>query len=268
MINHPPNKKPVLNMSIEIVPIPAFDDNYLWLLHNGSQAVVVDPGDAGPVRRYLSEHQLELTGILITHHHWDHVNGLESLQNDWDCVAYGPADQRIPGDLITVQEQDVVKLPSLGIELSVMDTPGHTLSHISFYNDQWLFCGDTLFSIGCGRMFEGTPDVFSQSLNKISSLPPELLVYCTHEYTAANIQFALSIEPQNQGLQHQQKVVAQQRAEQQPSLPVRLGDELKLNPFLRTHEPELQQTLIHINPKLDPDPVACFAFLRSLKDHF
>ena len=255
-------------MSIDIVPIPAFDDNYLWLLHNGSQAVVVDPGDAGPVNRYLSKHQLELSGILITHHHWDHVNGLEALQNDWNCVVYGPADQRIPGDLITVQEQDIVKLPSLGIEFAVMDTPGHTLSHISYYNDRWLFCGDTLFSIGCGRMFEGTPDVYSQSLNKISALPPELMVYCTHEYTAANIKFALSIEPQNQGLLNKQQDVAQHRANHQPSLPVRLSDELKLNPFLRTDEPDLQRKLIEINPEVKADAVACFAFLRSLKDNF
>ncbi len=260
----PPN----LMMSIKIFPIPAFDDNYIWILHNDEYAVVVDPGSSAPVDQYLAAHNLTLTHILITHHHWDHVNGLESLQADWGCQVFAPKDDRIPGDLAYVQEHDSIQLPELDINFKVIETPGHTLSHICYFNDAWLFCGDTLFSIGCGRMFEGQPAQYLNSLEKIRKLPPNLQVYCTHEYTLSNLEFALHIEPENQGLQKLKKTVTAKRKMNQPSLPVLLQQELCLNPFLRTNDPELKNALNQYLNKTITSPIDCFADLRQAKDQF
>lgn len=255
-------------MKLKITAIPAFQDNYIWAIHNNRYAVVVDPGTAEPVNDFLAEQKLTLSQILITHHHWDHVNGLEALQNKWECPAYAPLDSRIPGDLTIVEEHQTVDLPELGLTFHVIETPGHTLSHICYYNQDWLFCGDTLFSVGCGRMFEGTAEQYVKSLNKIKALPPETAVYCTHEYTLSNIDFALSIEPNNQDLKAQKQQVKLLRQQQLPSLPVKLGQELLMNPFLKVNQPGFQAlTQDRFKDEIN-DQVSCFSALRTAKDKF
>lgn len=255
-------------MKIKIVPIPAYQDNYIWILHDDENAVVVDPGLAAPVEDYLTRHQLNLTDILITHHHWDHVNGMEELQNHWDCPVYAPDDSRIPGRLTLVEEGQSVALKKLKIKLQVIATPGHTLSHICYFNQQWLFCGDTLFSMGCGRMFEGEPAQFVNSLNKIKALSPETWVYCAHEYTLNNLDFAQSIEPDNAAIEAKKEKVLALRHKDQPSVPVKLGSELALNPFLKTDQTAIQTALEHKFKTQINDEVSCFALLRKCKDEF
>lgn len=255
-------------MTLNIIPIPAFNDNYIWMIHDNNHAIVVDPGTAEPVEAYLMQHQLTLVNILITHHHWDHVNGVSELQDKWNCVTYAPKDERIPGKLTYLQELDEIHIPSLNIRFNVFETPGHTLSHICYFNHHWLFCGDTLFSIGCGRMFEGTPQQYVQSLSKIKQLDPETLVYCTHEYTLNNIDFALSIEPRSQVLQQLKKDVHAKLAEGHASLPVPLKQELQLNPFLKTDDLTINNAVSSITKDHIDSEVTCFATLRKLKDQF
>ncbi len=205
---------------------------------------------------------------MITHHHWDHVNGLESLQAKWACPAFAPSDSRIPGQLTAVKENQLVELPELGLTFQVIETPGHTLSHICYFNKQYLFCGDTLFSMGCGRMFEGDATQYVDSLNKIKALPPETEIYCTHEYTQSNIDFALSIEPDNNAINTKKHEVQLLRNKGLPSLPVKLSSELALNPFLRTNQMAIQSQLENkYNTQIDNE-VTCFAMLRKCKDQF
>lgn len=255
-------------MTNKIIPIPAYQDNYIWILHNDQHAWVVDPGDAAPVQRYLDQHGLSLCGILITHHHWDHVNGLEQLQEQHDCPAYAPNDDRIPGQLTRVTEGDVVKVPELNLQFHVLETPGHTLTHICYHNDTGLFCGDTLFSMGCGRMFEGTPEVYLDSLDKLKSLPPETRVYCTHEYTTTNVTFARTVDPNNERLKKYADQVAATRQQNHPTLPTILQREMQLNPFLRTHESTIQEAVTQQFQHTVTDAVSCFAGLRQWKDQF
>ncbi len=255
-------------MTVKIIPIPAFDDNYIWLLHNGKQAWVVDPGDATPVQRHLDRHGLTLCGILITHHHWDHVNGLEQLQKQYACPTYAPSDDRIPGQLIRVKEGDVVNIPTLDLQFKVLETPGHTLSHVCYHNDAWLFCGDTLFSMGCGRMFEGTAEMYVSSLHKLKQLAPETLVYCTHEYTTTNVTFAQTVDPHNLQLKKYANQVLASRQQNLPTLPTVLCRETQLNPFLRTHEPTIQDAVERHFQQTAADEVSCFAGLRQWKDQF
>ncbi len=255
-------------MTIKIIPIPAYNDNYIWLLHDHKNAAVIDPGLAEPVEQYLTVNNLTLSQILITHHHWDHVNGIEALQAHWQCPVYAPADNRIPGDLTVVDATRQVHLEQFDLNLEVLATPGHTLTHICYYNEQWLFCGDTLFSMGCGRMFEGTAEQFVASLHKLKALHPDTLVYCTHEYTLSNIDFALSIDPNNTAIKSLQKSVQELRQKGIPSLPVKLQQELDLNPFLRTHQPSFQDLVAkQFNCNIE-DQISCFAKLRQAKDQF
>lgn len=255
-------------MNHTITPISAFNDNYIWIIDDGQQAVVVDPGEAAPVNQYLTDQQLTLTDILITHHHWDHVNGLVELQEQHGCQVWAPVDERIPGKYTTVQEGQTIKLAAMNLTFKVMATPGHTLTHVCYVHQDWLFCGDTLFSLGCGRMFEGTPEQFNESLNKIKALPDSLQVFCTHEYTMSNIQFARHIEPDNADIAAYEAQVQQRREAKLPSLPSQLGLEKQLNPFLRTHQAKLQQAVSAISGQPIMDEVSCFAHIRSLKDQF
>ncbi|WP_223788665.1 hydroxyacylglutathione hydrolase [Marinicella meishanensis] len=255
-------------MSFQITPIPAFNDNYIWVIDNGQLAVVVDPGVAAHVDQFLSAKQLHLHSILITHHHWDHVNGVESLQQQHACPVYAPADERIPGQCTVVQEGSLVELTELGLQFQVLETPGHTLTHVCYVNQDWLFCGDTLFSMGCGRMFEGKPNQFNHSLNKIKSLPDDLKVFCTHEYTLSNLQFARHLEPDNADIAAFEAQIQASRQANQPSLPSQLGLEKQLNPFLRTDQAELRQAVAQIQGSAITDEVTCFAHIRALKDQF
>ena len=224
--------------ALEIDAIPAFDDNYIWLLHRGGKhAAVVDPGDADPVLQALSDRGLELRTILITHHHWDHAGGVPDLLRHYQARVYGPDDERLGDWNQACHEGDRVSLPELDLHFEVLDVPAHTRSHIAFHGHGLLFSGDTLFSVGCGRFFEGTPEQMQLAMDKLRQLPAQTAVYCGHEYTESNCQFALAVEPDNTALQARYAEVKALRNGGQRTLPTTLGAELATNPFLRTREP-------------------------------
>ena len=189
---------------MHVHPVPAFSDNYLWVLHDDTHAVAIDPGDARPVIDYLAAQSLTLVAILCTHHHADHVGGVESLldflQLRGNIPVYGPANERIPARTHALREGDRVAIPELSAHFSVLDVPGHTAGHIAYHGHDLLFCGDTLFACGCGRLFEGTAAQMTASLTKLKSLPPQTKVFCAHEYTMGNIKFAEAVEPGNADL--------------------------------------------------------------------
>jgi len=224
---------------LEIVPIPAFDDNYIWLLRRSgaSGVAVVDPGDEGPVLEVLEREGLRLESVLITHHHWDHAGGVEALRSAFpDCRVYGPADRRIPVVTDPVGEGDEVALAGLSAAFRVLEVPGHTCSHIAYLGEGALFCGDTLFAAGCGRVFDGTFEQMAVSLERIAALPAATRIYCAHEYTLTNIGFAKWVEPDNQRLLEREVAAKELRAEGEPTVPSLLSEELATNPFLRTGE--------------------------------
>ena len=257
----------------EAIPLPAFKDNYLWLLVQSSNAVAVDPGDADVVRSALQEKKLSLQAILLTHHHADHTGGAEILQREYGCPVFGPALEPIPATTHLVNEGKAVEV--LGQSFQVLDVPGHTRGHIAYWckSAQALFCGDTLFAAGCGRLFEGTPQDMWQSLQKIAALPDETRIYCAHEYTAANLRFAHAVEPANLDIQRRQAQVHEQRARGEPSIPSTLAQERLTNPFLRAALPTVQAAVALQTAQLDslkllPEPLQTFARLRAWKDHF
>ena len=225
-----------LPAGLSIEAIPAFTDNYIWLIrHEGTACAVVDPGDANPVLNRLKDQNLDLRYILLTHHHFDHIGGARKLLEQFPrAIAFGPGDSRIEFDHTVCHEGDHVELEALGLGFDVIEVPAHTRSHIAFHGHGLLFCGDTLFSVGCGRLFEGTPDQMQVSLDKIANLPPETRVYCGHEYTRSNCQFALRVEPDNSELQAKMASVVALREAGEITLPGTLGEELLVNPFMRT----------------------------------
>ena len=228
---------------ITITPIPAFEDNYIWLISNRRHAVVVDPGDAKPVIAYLEQHQLQLDAILVTHHHADHIGGVDALLAHHPCKVYAPAKESYSFAHQPVADQQTIALPHLELTLEVIGVPGHTLGHVAYYGANSLFCGDTLFGAGCGRLFEGTPSQMFDSLQKLAQLPAETAVYCTHEYTEHNLKFALTLEPNNADLIDRVEQTKSLRAAHQPSLPSSMGLELRTNPFLRCHSAEIAEKI-------------------------
>lgn len=253
-------------MTLEISLIPIFSDNYVPLLVSGDKTGVVDPGDAAPVIAMLEKRELKLTDILITHHHSDHIGGVAELKNRYGCTVTGPASEqkRIPGMDKLVREHDRVNFGKH--EARVLETPGHTTGHIAYWfsGEKALFCGDTLFSIGCGRLFEGTPQQMWDSLQKLRALPEDTRVYCAHEYTMANIRFALSIDPQNAALKSYAEKVEMLHAQNLPTVPALLKTEKAANPFLRADNPDLQKALGLSGTK----PADVFAEIRKRKDVF
>lgn len=256
---------------LSIEPIAAFTDNYIWLLFDDStrRACVVDPGDAGPVAAAVAELQLELTGILITHHHFDHVGGLLQLREQFAPVVYGPCNRSIDGVDHRLKEGDSFEI--LGTEFEVLEVPGHTLDHIAYFHAgerPLLLCGDTLFAGGCGRVFEGTPQMMHESLQRLAALPPETAVYCAHEYTLANLAFATAVEPDNAALAARMAEARAARARNVPTVPSALGLELATNPFLRCSEPALQAALQSQGRLEGRGGADVFTTVRGWKDNF
>ncbi len=253
---------------LDVRCVPAFDDNYIWLpgLPGSGKVAIVDPGDAEPVLARLTGEALEPVAILITHHHGDHTGGICSLAQRYNIPVYGPARERIPGLTHPVSDGDTVVLEGLGLEFSVMETPGHTRGHACYVGHGVLFCGDTLFTAGCGRLFEGTPQQMHDSLNRISALPETTLVYCAHEYTAANLRFALVVEPDNADILARIDEVARRRARHEPTVPAPLLQELKTNPFLRCASPAVISAAERYAGHALADGAAVFATVRQWKD--
>lgn len=280
-----------------LIPIPAFEDNYLWLLHDGRRAVVVDPGDAQPVLRMLQDRQLQLESILVTHHHPDHIGGVDALREATGAKVFGPAREHIPPPFTPLQDGDTVR--ALDLDFQVIDVPGHTAGHIAFYlaptlsasrdalppkgaHPAWgdpapdgivldgrplLFCGDTLFSGGCGRLFEGTPAQMLASLDRLAALPGATRVCCTHEYTMGNLRFALAVEPDNRELIGYHARCAALRDDGEPTLPTSIAQELLINPFLRTRQATVMAAARRFDPAAHDDNTV-FAAIRQWKNQF
>lgn len=280
-----------------LISIPAFHDNYLWLLHDGRRALVVDPGDAQPVLRVLQDRQLQLESILVTHHHADHTGGVDELREATGAKVFGPARERIPQPFTPLRDGDMVR--ALDLDFQVIDVPGHTAGHIAFYlaptlsasqgalpperghpvcsgpapdgtlldGRSLLFCGDTLFSGGCGRLFEGTPAQMLASLDRLAALPGDTLVCCAHEYTMSNLRFALAVEPDNIELIGYHARCAALRDDGAPTLPTSIAQELLINPFLRTRQASVMTAARHFDPAVHDDNTV-FAAIRQWKNQF
>ena len=289
---------------LKLIPIPAFDDNYIWMLHDGKRALVVDPGDAGPVSRFLEDHDIQLESILVTHHHADHTGGVNALRDTTGAKVYGPATERIPSPYLALEEGDSVNV--MNIDFKVLDVPGHTSGHIAFYSSPalfsscsfnatcpaspeegaaveqtrsllralpnvnpcpLLFCGDTLFSGGSGRLFEGTPAQMLDSLDKLAALPGSTYVCCAHEYTLGNLRFALAVEPDNAELMAYYAQCTRLREHDQPTLPTTIARELLINPFLRTRQAVVSAAARHFDATAHDD-ISVFAAIRQWKNQF
>ncbi|NVJ61691.1 MAG: hydroxyacylglutathione hydrolase [Gammaproteobacteria bacterium] len=255
---------------LAVAPIKAFTDNYIWALINNraKTCAVVDPGDAYPVIEFLEQEQLTLSAILITHHHRDHTGGLLKLRNLFNLKVYGPANHSIKGIDVALVDGESVNLDSIDAKFKVMEVPGHTLDHIAFFGEGSLFCGDTLFAGGCGRLFEGTPQQMLNSLQKLAQLPENTKVYCAHEYTLANLTFAKTVEPDNQALIDRYESVEDLRHKDQITLPSTIQLEITTNPFMRTNKPTIKQaaeTFLSTPLSTESD---IFAAIRKWKDNF
>jgi hydroxyacylglutathione hydrolase len=256
---------------LEVSPVRAFSDNYLWLIHapsNRREVVAVDPGDAEAVENALREHGLTLRAILVTHHHADHVGGVATLAARHGIPVFGPARERLPCDVRPLDDGESVNLADLGLEFRVMAVPGHTLGHVAYYGHGALFCGDTLFSAGCGRLFEGTPAQMLESLDRIAALPDDTRVFCAHEYTLGNLRFAAAVEPGNADVLETLEAVRALRARDGITLPTTLGRERRINPFLRCREPAVRAAAEARAGAPLPAAADVFAVIRAWKDGY
>lgn len=254
--------------TLEIFPLPAFEDNYIWCLRRNGVVAAIDPGDAAPVLKHLDMSGDRLCAILVTHHHRDHTGGIAELTARHAVPVFAPAAEAIAGATQPLSGGNRTQLPELGVEFDVLDVAGHTRGHVGYYRPGSLFCGDTLFGCGCGRLFEGTPAQMHAALSRIGALPPLTLIYCAHEYTASGIRFARAVEPGNPAVETRAAAVARQLAAGLPTVPFTLADELATNPFLRCREPEV---IASARARLAREPaseVEVFATLREWRDYF
>jgi hydroxyacylglutathione hydrolase len=259
---------------MKLIALPAFSDNYLWLWQHNQHAVVVDPGDAAPVLQALADHGLTLAAILVTHHHADHIGGVHELHQATGAEVFGPAREDMPTPFTPVMQGERLEL--LGQTVQVIDVPGHTAGHVAYFvphasPNPVLFSGDTLFSGGCGRIFEGTPAQMLDSLDRLAALPPDTQICCAHEYTLSNLRFALAVEPRNTDLQAYMAHCQRLRATGQPTLPAQLGTELKINPFLRARHTDVRHAVAQhagLAAASQSNDVAVFAALREWKNNF
>jgi len=260
--------------ALEYVPVPAFEDNYIWLVSDGRHAVAVDPGEAAPVQAYLAKRGWRLSAILLTHHHRDHVGGVADLLKGQDIPVYGPAGESIEHLTYRLSHGDRVSIAEPALEFNVLDVPGHTSGHIAYFQaadprgTPHVFCGDTLFACGCGRLFEGTPAQMLDSLDSLAALPGATEVHCAHEYTLSNIRFALAWEPGNAELQAWRDEAAARRARNVPTLPTTIAHERAVNPFLRAGEPAVQATLADELHEAVSDRLTAFTLMREWKNRF
>lgn len=263
-------------MMTRVTALPAFADNYIWMIERAGYAAVVDPGDAAPVLRALDARRLPLAAILVTHHHADHIGGIAQIVKAHAVPVFGPrAESRtIAGLTQLLDDGDRIEVPKLGLQLSILSVPGHTLGHIAYYAGREagepprLFCGDTMFSAGCGRLFEGTAEQLHRSLSRLNSFDEDTEIYCTHEYTMANLAFASTVEPGNADIGRRRAEVRALRDRGEPSLPSRLAIERRVNPFLRVGEAAIISAAASQLGRAPGDSVEVFATLRRWKDHF
>ena len=251
---------------LTLIPLPAFDDNYIWVWHDDRHAVAIDPGDPAPLIAFLAAHRLDLTAVLITHHHRDHTGGNTVLRQRYDCAVYGPDNPRIPAVTHPLHDGDSVDFSEPGLHFDVLATPGHTLDHISYIGHGCLFCGDTLFGCGCGKLFEGTPAMMAASLDAILSLPDATRVCCAHEYTLSNIAFAKTIDGDNPALLQRERTDRALRAHNRPTLPSTLALEKATNPFLRFRTPDMTAFAARRLNRPHPGPAEVFGAIRAAKD--
>jgi len=256
-----------------IHPIKALSDNYIWVISHpeADNVIVVDPGESKPVVQFLEQHKLHLSSILITHHHWDHTNGVKDLKRQYNSIVYTPKHDAVAETDHQLTEQDRIQLKlsaHIKIEFDILSIPAHTQGHIAYYSAPVLFCGDTLFSSGCGRLFEGSAEQMLAALHKMAALPEDTLVYCAHEYTLNNLKFANLVEPGNRQIIKRMIKIKELRSQNKPSLPSTIGIEKACNPFLRCNEHEIIQNVSKYAKKTLSNELEVFTQLRLWKDRF
>jgi len=251
---------------LTLSPLPAFDDNYIWVWHDGHHAVAVDPGDPAPLIAFLDAQRLTLSAVLITHHHRDHTGGNVLLRQRYKCAIYAPDNPRIPAVTHVLRGGDSVDIAEPDLHFEVLATPGHTLDHISYVGHGSLLCGDTVFGCGCGKLFEGSPATMAASLDVILALPDTTRVCCAHEYTLSNIDFAKTIDGANPALLARERSDRALRAQNRPTLPSTLGLEKATNPFLRFHDPDMTAFAGRYLDRPHPTPAEVFGAIRAAKD--
>lgn len=255
---------------MNLTALPAFSDNYIWMIDDGRDALVVDPGEAEPVTAALAARRLRLKAILLTHHHADHVGGVDALRPWLDGPVHGPAHETMPEPCVRHVEGD--RVAALGLDFQVLETPGHTAGHIAYFNAEGagepiVFCGDTLFAAGCGRLFEGTPAQMHASLASLAALPDATRVCCAHEYTLSNLRFAQAVEPRNDDVARHLEACQALRARGEPTLPSRIGLERRINPFVRVTEPAVVDAALR-HGATGTGPSEVLAAIRTWKNEF